>query len=246
MSKLNSTGSGLVFSTYLGGATNTDTATSIALGPGLTVHVAGRTISTDFPTTAGAFDTTFNGGAQDGFEAKLNAAGSGLDYSTYLGGTGEEILVNVAVDPAGNAYVGGGTSSADYPTTAGAFDPIKDASTDVFVTKLNTTGTAPVYSTFIGGGSSDIAARHCCRCQRECLPHGRHDVVRLSRQHRGVRHDPQRCRRRLRLPAERGGLGADPLHLPGNQLGGDGTRRSRWTAMRTRSSRATPRGPRSR
>jgi hypothetical protein len=157
VSKLNSSGSGLVFSTYLGGATNLDTATSIALGPGLTVHVAGRTASTDFPATTGAFDTTFNGGAEDGFEAKLNAAGSGLDYSTYLGGTGDELLVNVAVDPAGNAYVGGGTNSADYPTTAGAFDPLKDVGTDVFVTKLNTTGTAPVYSTFIGGGGSDIA-----------------------------------------------------------------------------------------
>ena len=114
-----------MFSTYLGGATNTDTATSIALGPGLTVHVAGRTVSTDFPTTAGAFDTTFNGGAQDGFEAKLNATGSGLDYSTYLGGTGEEILVNVAVDPAGNAYVGGGTNSGGLPDHRRSFRPVQ-------------------------------------------------------------------------------------------------------------------------
>ena len=156
VSKLNSAGSSLVYSTYLGGTTAVDTVTSIALGTGGTAHVAGRTVSTNFPTTAGAFDTTFNGGANDAFAAKLNATGSALDYSTYLGGTGDELIANVAVDTAGSAYVGGATQSADYPSTAGAFDPFKDNGTDIFVTKLNSTGSAPVYSTFIGAGGSDI------------------------------------------------------------------------------------------
>ena len=99
----------------------------------------GSTSSADFPTTAGAFDTTANG-AFDVFVTKLNAAGSALVYSTYLGGAGLRLAVAAwTVDAAGNAYVAGGTGSTDFPTTPGAFDTVPDGS-DAFVTKLNPAG----------------------------------------------------------------------------------------------------------
>ena len=83
--------------------------------------MTGYTDSADFPTTAGAFDTTFNGGA-DAFVTKLDASGAALGYSTYLGGSGDDYGYGIAVDGAGSAYVTGYTDSANFPTTAGAFD----------------------------------------------------------------------------------------------------------------------------
>jgi hypothetical protein len=85
-------------------------------------YVTGGTPSADFPTTAGAFDTTFSGG--DAFVTKLNRTGTALTYSTYLGGSasGEDSARGIAVDCAGHAYVTGNTQSGDFPTTPGAFD----------------------------------------------------------------------------------------------------------------------------
>ena len=100
--------------------------------------MTGRTISADYPTTPGAFDRTFNGGA-DAFVTKLNASGSKLAYSTFLGGTNQDDLgFGIAVDRRGRAYVTGNTESADYPTTPGAFDTTFNGSLDAFVTKLPT------------------------------------------------------------------------------------------------------------
>src|SRR5262249_57148403 len=105
---------------------------------------------------AGALDRTANG-AFDVTVTKLNAAGSALVYSTYLGGSGFDTAGGLAVDSAGNAFVAGGAGSTDFPTTAGAFDTTSDGSDD-FVTKLNPAGSAAVYSTVIGGSASDGAA----------------------------------------------------------------------------------------
>jgi hypothetical protein len=91
----------------------------------------------DFPTTPGAFDTTHNGGF-DAFVTKLNATGSALIYSTFLGGTGAEQSGDIAVDTRGRAYVTGLTESADFPTTPGAFDTTFNGFEDAFVTKLPT------------------------------------------------------------------------------------------------------------
>ena len=118
-------------------------------------YVTGGTTSADYPTTAGAFDTTHNGNS-DAFVTKLNASGSGLDYSTLLGGTSDDAGRAIAVDGTGRAYVTGGTTSANYPTTAGAFDTTFDGGEDAFVTKLNAAGSALVYSTFLGGASGDL------------------------------------------------------------------------------------------
>jgi hypothetical protein len=158
VTKLHSTGSILLYSTYLGGSGH-DHAFSIAVDADGNAYVTGRTDSHDFPATAGAVDTTYNGDG-DVFVTKLNPAGSALVYSTYLGGGGGDQGRGIAVDAAGNAYVTGSTGSSNFPTTAGSFQPIfgsrrfvSDA--DAFVTKLNPEGSTLVYSTYLGGNAND-------------------------------------------------------------------------------------------
>ncbi|TMH84546.1 MAG: hypothetical protein E6H44_14885 [Betaproteobacteria bacterium] len=148
----------LSYSTYLGGS-NEDRDTRIAVDAAGNAYVAGETVSSNFPTTAGAFQTTFGGGvfgAGDVFVTKLNPTGSALVYSTYLGGSSSDAGYGIAVDAAGNAYVTGGTGSTDFPTTIGAFQTTKGGGfRDAFVTKLNPTGSALVYSTYLGGSGDD-------------------------------------------------------------------------------------------
>jgi len=116
-------------------------------------NLTGYTQSADFPTTEGAFDTTLDG-FQDAFVTKLVPTGGvPLVYSTYLGGSDGEGGAGIAVDGAGNAYVTGFTRSADFPTTADAFDTSVDDG-DAFVTKLDSGGALP-YSTYLGGSASD-------------------------------------------------------------------------------------------
>ena len=110
------------YSTYLGGVGD-DRGYSIAVDVAGNVYVSGPTQSTFYPTTAGAFDTTYNGGV-DVFVTKLNAAGSSLIYSTFIGGSGDDFGQAIAVDSSGNAFLTGNTSSTNYPTTAGAFNTV--------------------------------------------------------------------------------------------------------------------------
>ena len=154
LTKLNAAGSALVYSTFLGG-TRVDNGERVVVDAAGAAYVMGFTSSTDLPTTAGAFDTTANG-AFDVFVTKVNAAGSALVYSTFLGGQGSDGGGGLDVDAAGSAYVSGGTGSPDFPTTPGAFDTIPDSS-HAFVTKLNAAGSALVYSTVLGGTGSDGA-----------------------------------------------------------------------------------------
>ncbi len=123
ITKLNAAGSALVYSTYLGGGGGNgfDAAFGIALDPAGNAYVTGPTLSTDFPT-ANPIQATFGGGTDgDAFVAKINAAGSALVYSTYLGGSGSDSPQHIAVDSSGNAYVTGSTDSTNFPT-ANAFD----------------------------------------------------------------------------------------------------------------------------
>jgi Calx-beta domain/Beta-propeller repeat len=153
--KLNAAGSALVYSTYLGGA-DADRGTGIAVGSGGNAYVTGEVVSGNFPTTAGAFQPAKGGGFSDVFVTKLNAAGSAVVYSSYLGGTGSEFPGRLVLDAAGNAYVTGSTASFDFPTTAGAFQPAKATNgSDAFVTKVNVTGSALAYSTHLGGSFGD-------------------------------------------------------------------------------------------
>jgi len=165
VAKLNPTGSALVYSTYLGGSGwGGDSAAGLAVDGSGNAYVAGTTWSSDFPVTPGAFQTTNHGPSQysvgsNAFVAKLNPAGSALVYSTYLGGTGLDYANALAVDGSGNAYVTGYDSSIGFPVTNGAFQTTNRArmsdGSDAFVAKLNPTGSALIYSTFLGGSNSD-------------------------------------------------------------------------------------------
>ena len=161
VTKLNSSGTGLLYSTYLGGS-DFDFGYGIALDSSGNAHVAGETASTDFPTTAGAFQTTYAGGDRDAFVTELNATGTSLLYSTYLGGSGYDRsahLGDIALDSFGNAYIVGDTDSSDFPTTAGAFQTTHGGGgRDAFVTKLNATGSSLTYSTYLGGSALDFGS----------------------------------------------------------------------------------------
>lgn len=157
VTKFNPAGSALVYSTYLGGAQH-DEAFAIAVDSAGAAYITGYTRSSDYPTTAGAYDTSRNGGDRDVVATKLTAEGSALEYSTLFGGSVDNYPMSIAVDAAGAAYITGLTMSSDFPTTPGAFDPSYNGEADGFVTKVNPTGTALTYSTFLGDTSYDYGA----------------------------------------------------------------------------------------
>jgi Beta-propeller repeat len=120
--------------------------------------VEGETGSADFPTTPGSFQPAFGGGPTDAWVAKFNRSGTRLVYATYLGGEGEEDVLDLTADRAGNAYIPGLTSSADFPVTRHAFQRTYGGGPlDGYVTKLNPSGTRAVYSTYLGGSDLDLA-----------------------------------------------------------------------------------------
>ncbi|OFV96568.1 MAG: hypothetical protein A3H28_15980 [Acidobacteria bacterium RIFCSPLOWO2_02_FULL_61_28] len=162
VSRLNANGSALTFSTYLGGD-RTDRGFGIALDAPGNIYITGRTNSANFPT-ASPFQAN-NGGLFDAFAAKLNPVGSSLMYATYYGGTQDDYGYGIAADGTGGAYLTGFTESNNFPTinpiqsifgggTCGV-TPDTFPCPDVFVAKLNPAGSAPVYSTYLGGGNDD-------------------------------------------------------------------------------------------
>jgi hypothetical protein len=154
LTKINSAGTGILFSTYLGGSGD-DSGKDIRVDPsGSYVYVVGTTNSADFPVTANAFQT-INKGGQDVFIAKFNATDGTLVWCTLLGGSGTDVATSVSVDPSGNTYVTGYTNSGDFPV-AGALQPVKNAGYDAFVAKISADGTSLVYSTFLGGNGDDF------------------------------------------------------------------------------------------
>ncbi len=142
----------LVYGTYLGGSGD-DFANGIAIDAAGNAYVTGATASTNFPTTAGAPQST-NAGGYDAFAAKLNATASAVVSSTYLGGSLDDIGTRIAVNAAGNAFVAGVTSSSNFHTTPNALQAANAGGTDAFVTKLSTTG-ALDYSSYLGGAAND-------------------------------------------------------------------------------------------
>ena len=155
ITKLSANGNALVYSTYLGGS-GEEGGYAIAVDGTGNVYAAGRTYSTNFPL-ASAHQSTLGGGA-DGFVTKLNASGSALVYSTYLGGSGDEYPQDVAIDTSGNAYLTGYTTSTNFPTASPYQSANGGGSFDVFVTKLNATGSTLTYSTYLGGSGGDSGA----------------------------------------------------------------------------------------
>lgn len=161
VTKMNPTGTGLVYSTFLGGSTYNPTfgaedygaPTAIAVDAAGNAYITGSTGSSDFPITPGAFQSTYKSSVEIAFLTKLNPAGTGLVYSTYLGGTSNDGALAIGVDSSGDAYLTGFTQSGDFPTTPGAFEPTFPpfAAQNAFVTKFNPTGTAVIYSSLLGG-----------------------------------------------------------------------------------------------
>jgi len=157
VTKLNAAGSAMVYSTYLGGDSD-DYGYGIAVDSSGNAYVTGLTSSSNFPVTPGAFQATIGGSFQsDAFVTKLNGDGTALSYSTYMGGSNYDQANGIAIDSSGNAYVAGSTSSTNFPTTLGAFQTASGGGGDAFVTKLNDTGAAQVYSTYLGGSLWDQA-----------------------------------------------------------------------------------------
>ena len=164
VAKLNATGSALLYSTYLGGSGD-DVGKGIAVDAAGNAYVTGRTGSTNFPTcpsslsscastTGTPLQAANGGGAFDAFVAKLNASGTAIIYSTYLGGSDQDDGHSIAVDNSGSAYVTGTTRSPNFPTK----NPLQAANgggVDAFVAKINAAGLALVYSTYLGGATDD-------------------------------------------------------------------------------------------
>ncbi len=182
LSKINPTGTALIYSTYLGGTGDTYSQ-GLAIDSAGNAYLAGFTSSTNFPVTSGAFQSsnkatvwssmnTSNPSNTNGFITKINPAGSALVYSTYLGGTagpwGGDQIYSLALDSAGDVYVAGSVTSADFPVTSGAFQSTNKGAThccdyttydtNAFLTELNPTGTALLYSTYFGGSGQQNPA----------------------------------------------------------------------------------------
>lgn len=153
VTKLAADGGNLIYSTFLGGST-LDYGSGIAVDSDGYAYVTGPTQSANFPTTLGAFQTTFNG-ITDSFITKLSIDGGSLVYSTFLGGSGADSAESIAVDATGRAYVTGATSSNDFPVTPGAFQTTLAGNLNVFVTLLSAAGNSLEASTYLGGSIED-------------------------------------------------------------------------------------------
>jgi hypothetical protein len=153
VTKFDNEGEELIYSTYLGG-TLSDVGESVAVDGSGHAYITGETESANFPTTLGVVQPTLRG-TEDAFVAKLDANGTRLVYSTYLGGTLPDQGRGIEVQ-AGHAYVAGVTFSSDYPVTPDSFDASFNGVTEAFVTKLDSGGDSIAYSTFLGGALDDV------------------------------------------------------------------------------------------
>lgn len=162
VTKLNPAGNTLAYSTYLGPTSSVNEATSVAVDSSGSAYIAGRTGSSNFPTVAAFQPAT--GSPQTGFVTKLSPTGATLQYSSYLGGTGVDWPAAVAVDAAGEAYVTGSTTSRDFPVMNplqpqnNSTLPASRGAPNAFITKINASGSGLIFSTYLGGSSSEFGA----------------------------------------------------------------------------------------
>ncbi len=161
VAKLNSSGSVLIYSTYIGGKRD-DEGTAIAIDSCNNAYLTGSTYSRNFPTTTGAYQETYRGGeggiGGDAFVTKLNPEGTALVYSSYLGGRNGELALGIAVDSPGNAHITGITESPDFPTKDALQRNYGGGFFEAFITKIDSTGSSVEYSTFMGGSETDVGA----------------------------------------------------------------------------------------
>jgi hypothetical protein len=158
VARLNSTGTALDYATYIGGGQD-DFAGGIAIDGADNAYIAGETWSEDFPTVNPIYTSASTGNHHDAFVAKLNASGTALVYSTYLGGGNRDRAAAIALDASGNVYVTGTTESSNFPVTSAHVQsgPLGNSVgfASAFVTKINTAGSALIYSTYLGGSNDD-------------------------------------------------------------------------------------------
>jgi hypothetical protein len=155
IAKLNPAGTELLYATYLGGRSS-DVCAGLAVDATGNAYITGTTSSDDFPTSSNAFQSQKQGSL---FVAKVNATGTALVYSTYLGRQfGDETVVGIAVDAAGQATIAGDTDATKFPTTPGALQPKPHGVRDVFVVRLSHDGSSLVYAAYLGGEAQDFAA----------------------------------------------------------------------------------------
>jgi hypothetical protein len=167
VTRVNSTGTALDYSTYLNGSLES-AGNGIAVDSTFHAYVTGETESPDFPTTPGAFQRVLKAqvipqdphdlNQSNAFVTKFSADGRSLVYSTYLGGSANDVAEAIALDPDGRACVTGNATSADFPITSGAFQKTRHGSNDAFVTKFQLSGGGLFYSTFLGGSGGDGAS----------------------------------------------------------------------------------------
>ncbi len=157
INKYNSNGSALIYSTYLGG-NGSDGVINIQVNNNNELVVLGSTESANFPTTPGCFQSAFGGGGRDFFLTHFNAGGTALVGATYIGGTDQEETSggDLRFDQQGNIICAGNTGSADFPVTPGAYQPVYNGGTDGCIFKINSSCTALLFSTYIGGSGADF------------------------------------------------------------------------------------------
>ncbi|MEZ4777454.1 MAG: T9SS type A sorting domain-containing protein [Bacteroidia bacterium] len=156
VTKMDPNGTALVFSTYVGGS-DWELPYAIGVTANKEPVIAGFMNSNNYPVTPGALQLSSGGGLSEGFVTKLSANGSAVIYSSYFGGEDRDYIYDMVLGPAGEAYVTGYTLSNDFPLTYGSYSNVIGGYGDIFVAKLNTSGSALSYSTLISGASYDIA-----------------------------------------------------------------------------------------
>jgi hypothetical protein len=152
VSKISAGGSSLVYSTYIGG-TLSDSGNGIAVDASFNAFVTGSTASIDFPVTAGVLQGSLHGTKGNAFVCELGSSGT-ITYCTYLGGTGKDTALAIVLASDGSVFIGGGTSSTDFPTKNPLQGFIVGSTNSGFVARVNSSGTALAFSTYLGGSAS--------------------------------------------------------------------------------------------
>jgi hypothetical protein len=156
VAKLGSSGGDLEYATFIGGS-STEYSEGVVVDVSGGACLVGETQSSDFPTTSGAFDESYNDG-HDAFMVKFDPSGSLLEYSTFIGSSGWDRGSGIALDPLGCVYLTGYSNSSAFPHTWEAYDPAHNGGRDAFLVKLDISGGGLIYATFIGGEADDRGA----------------------------------------------------------------------------------------